>query len=150
MSLVWFTIFGGAASWAQFVDGVKIWEIMQAQGSEPAIYLLLESYPFGTAACIVALISLVIFTVTTSDSASFYISLQVSGKSDGSADLGARLLWGILLGLFAVSIIFLGGSDAMAALKGVTIAGAAPFCIILIFMQVSVWKMLHKIDAGTF
>lgn len=148
MSLVWFTIFGSAGAWAEFVDNIPIFETMQAQGSEPAIYLLLESYPFGTLASLVALLSLVIFTVTTSDSASFYISLQVSGACGGQAVLPARVLWGAILGLFAVSVIFLGGADAMAALKGITIAGSAPFCIILIFMQVSLWKMLNLISQG--
>lgn len=150
MSIVWFTVFGGAGAWAQFVDSIPIWQTMQAQGSEPAIYMLLESYPLGTAACLVALLSLTIFTVTTSDSASFYISLQVSSRSGGTAVLGARMLWGIILGVMAVSIIFLGGTDAMSALKSITIAGSAPFCVILVFMQISVWKMLKKIDAGTF
>ncbi len=149
MSLVWFTIFGSAGAFAEFVDKIPIFATMQAEGSEPAIYLLLESYPFGTIASLVALLSLIIFTVTTSDSASFYISLQVSGLCDGQAVLPARVIWGTILGLFAVSIIFLGGKDAMTALKGVTIAGAAPFCVILVLMQVSLWKMLKQIDAGT-
>lgn len=150
MSLVWFTIFGSAGAWAQFVDSVPIWETMQVQGSEPAIYLLLESYPFGILASIVALVSLMIFTVTTSDSASFYISLQVSGQCDGTAVLPARVLWGLILGMFAVAIIFLGGTNAMTALKAVTIVGAAPFCLILVLMQISLWKMLRSISAGKF
>jgi len=150
MSLVWFTVFGGAGAWAQFVDNLPIWQTMQAQGSEPAIYMLLETYPFGTFACIVALLSLIIFTVTTSDSASFYISLQVSGQSDGSAALGARILWGCILGAMAIAVIMLGDKNAMSALKSLTIAGAAPFCVILVLMQISTWKMLNKISKGTF
>lgn len=148
MALIWFSVFGGAGSWAQFVDGIQIWQVMEAQGSEPAIWTLLSSYPLGTIICIIALISLICFTVTTSDAASFYISLQCSGQSDGSAVLGARLLWALLLGSFASILIFLGGTDAMTTLKGFTIAGATPFCIITILMEISLWKMLKKIENG--
>ena len=147
VSIVWFTIMGGAGAWAQLVDKLPLWDTMQAQGSEPAVYMLMESYPFGKIAMFMALLSLVIFTVTTSDSASFFISMQVS-KGNINPTVGARILWGLVLGLLGVCVMVVGGKESMNALKSLAVAGSAPFCIIQVFLIVSLYKMLKMIDRG--
>ncbi len=149
LSLVWFTVFGGAASWAQFVDGVKIWETMQAQGSEPAIYMLLESYPLGTLACVAAMLSLITFTVTTSNSAAFFLGMQVNFGARNPTN-AALMLWGTILGGVGIGVTLIGGDASMQALKALTVAGSAPFCIILLLYMVSVVKMIQRIDKNEF
>jgi len=147
VSILWFTIMGGAGAWAQLVDDLPLWNTMQAQGSEPAIYMLLESYPWGNVAAILALISLVVFTVTTSDSASFFISMQVS-KGNPNPTAASRILWGLVLGMLGVAVMVVGGKESMNALKSLAVAGAAPFCIIQIMLIISLYKMLKMVDRG--
>ena len=147
VSIVWFTIMGGAGAWAQLVDNLPIWSTMQAQGSEPAVYMLLESYPMGTFAALLALLSLVIFTVTTSDSASFFISMQIS-KGNRNPTAAARILWGLILGMLGVAVMAVGGKESMNALKSLAVAGSAPFCIIQVMLIISLYRMLKMIDRG--
>jgi len=147
VSIVWFTIMGGAGAWAQLVDGLDLWGTMQAQGSEPAVYMLMESYPWGKLAAILALSSLVVFTVTTSDSASFFISMQIS-KGSMNPTVSARIFWGIILGLLGVTVMAIGGKESMNALKSLAVAGSAPFCIIQVMLIISLYKMLKMIDKG--
>ena len=147
VSILWFTIMGGAGAWAELVDNLPIWTTMQAQGSEPAVYMLLESYPLGNIAATLALISLLVFTVTTSDSASFFISMQVS-KGNRNPTAAARILWGLVLGMLGVAVMAVGGAEAMNALKSLAVAGSAPFCIIQVMLIISLYKMLKMIDRG--
>jgi len=147
VSILWFTIMGGAGAWAELVDNLPLWNVMQAEGSEPAFYMLMESYPFGKLASILALISLVVFTVTTSDSASFFIAMQVS-RGNRNPTAASRILWGMVLGLLGVAVMVIGGKESMNALKSLAVAGAAPFCIIQVMFMVSLMKMLKMIDRG--
>ena len=147
VSIVWFTIMGGAGAWAELVDGLPIWNTMQAEGSEPAVYMLMQSYPFGEMAAILTLFSLLCFTVTTSNSASIFISIQIS-KGNINPTVFSRILWSIVLGVLGVVVMAVGGKESMNALKSLAVAGSAPFCIIQIMFIVSLYKMLKMIDRG--
>lgn len=148
-SLIWFTTLGGAGAWAQFVDGLKIWETMQSSGTEPAIYMLLQTYPMGTLACLIAICSLVTFTVTTSNSAAFFLAMQVS-HGIANPSKSALILWGSILGAVGLGVAIIGGSEAMKALKALTVVGALPFCFVLGLYMISTYRMLKKIDTKTF
>ena len=122
---------------------------MQSSGTEPAIYMLLQTYPMGTLACLIAICSLVTFTVTTSNSAAFFLAMQVS-HGIANPSKSALILWGSILGAVGLGVAIIGGSEAMKALKALTVVGALPFCFVLGLYMISTYRMLKKIDTKTF
>ncbi len=88
----------------------------------------------------IALICIILFFVTSSDSASMVIDIIASG---GNPDppVGTRLFWAITEGLAAAALLTAGG---LAALQAASLAAALPFAIVLILSCVSLVIALRR------
>lgn len=88
----------------------------------------------------VALVCIILFFVTSSDSASMVIDIIASG---GNPDppVGTRLFWAITEGLAAAALLTAGG---LAALQAASLAAALPFTIVLILSCVSLVIALRR------
>ena len=104
------------------------------------IYELLSTYPMGTMVGFIVFINLIIFLITSADSASFFVAMQMS-KGDTEPRTPMKLIWGAFIGSLAMVLLASGGLQALQ--KAAIIAGA-PFAIITIMMAVSVFKMLKQ------
>lgn len=94
----------------------------------------------------IALICIVLFFVTSSDSASMVIDIIASGGNP-NPPVGTRLFWAITEGLVAASLLVAGGLGAMQA---ASIAAALPFTFVLILSCVSlVIALRREQDSGT-
>ncbi|MEO1528185.1 MAG: BCCT family transporter, partial [Planctomycetota bacterium] len=91
----------------------------------------------GTA---IALVCIILFFVTSSDSASMVIDIIASG---GNPDppVGTRLFWAITEGVVAAALLTAGG---LAALQAASLAVALPFTIVLILSCVSLVIALRQ------
>ena len=109
-----------------------------------AMFLMLQAYPWTFLTALLGVLSVVLFFVTSSDSASMVADIIASG---GSADpaLGTRLFWGILEGVLAAVLLLAGG---LVALQTGAITIGLPFCIIIILMCVSLIIGLRREIAG--
>ena len=136
---VCFDIFGGAAILAERSGAVELWKAVQADMGS-GIFTLLTVYPFGFFASIVIFISLIIFLITSADSASFLVAMLMS-KGELEPKAGMKILWGIVLG--TLSIILL-QTDGLKALQTVSIVCALPFTVVMIAMMVSMVKGFKK------
>ena len=92
----------------------------------------------------IALICIVLFFVTSSDSASMVIDIIASG---GNPDppVGTRLFWAITEGLVAAALLAAGG---LAALQAASITAALPFTIVLILSCISLVIALFREQVG--
>jgi len=100
---------------------------------------LFESPALVTFAAGVATLCIILFFVTSSDSASMVIDIIASG---GNPDppVGTRLFWAITEGVVAAALLFVGG---LKALQAASIVAALPFVIILLLMCISLTKALY-------
>jgi len=105
-----------------------------------ALFVLLDAYPLETLSWSLATICIILFFVTSSDSASMVIDIIASG---GNPDppVGTRLFWAIAEGLVASILLLAGG---LKALQTASITAALPFTIVLILMCVSLAKGLAE------
>ncbi len=103
-----------------------------------ALFVMLEAYPLGWLTAIVATLSVILFFVTSSDSASLVADIIASGGSENPT-VGTRLFWGILEGALAAVLLMAGG---LVALQTGAIALGLPFCVIIILMCVSLVRGL--------
>ena len=122
--------------------------IAKAINSDIAISLfemfryLTESNILQMALSIVAVIAVMIFFVTSSDSGSLVVSsLTSSGKSN--VPKLQRIFWAFLEGIIAISILLIGGEAALTTLQSAVIILGLPFSIILLIIIFSLAKELQ-------
>ena len=107
-----------------------------------ALFQMLENLPFTAITSSVAIFLVIVFFVTSSDSGSLVIdSITAGGKLD--APVVQRVFWAVVEGSVAISLLYVGGADALNALQAGSIISALPFTIILLIMCYSLYKGLH-------
>jgi glycine betaine transporter len=139
VAIVWFSVVGGAAQFAQINGTAPMAEALKADMGS-GIYVLLSSFSFGELMGYVVFVNLLIFLITSADSASFFVAMQMSRGSMEPTTM-MKLIWGGLIGSLALVLLVSGGLQALQ--KAAIIAGA-PFSIIIFMMIFSLFRMLRK------
>ncbi|WP_220498477.1 BCCT family transporter [Rhodopirellula sp. JC639] len=108
------------------------------------LFVLLEglfpSVLIQTIAIGIATICIVLFFVTSSDSASMVIDIIASGGSR-NPPVGTRLFWAISEGLVAAALLYGGG---LVALQAASIAAALPLTFLLLLACYGLVTSLHR------
>ena len=105
-----------------------------------AMFVMLRAYPLTTLTALIGTLSVVLFFVTSSDSASLVADIIASG-GNANPTLGTRLFWGILEGILASVLLVAGG---LQALQTGAITIGLPFCLLIILMCFSLIKALRQ------
>lgn len=95
-----------------------------------AMFVMLEAYPLATITALIGTLSVILFFVTSSDSASLVADIIASGGSPNPTT-GTRLFWGILEGILASALLLAGGLKALQ-MGAITIG--LPFCALIVVM----------------
>ena len=143
---LWFTAFGGSAVHMELmaaadpslaspglVEAVKV-----DYGS--AIFKLMEFYPFAEAATLLIIVMIVLWFVTSSDSASFVIDMLTSG-GDANPPKIQRLFWAGTEGVIAAVLLAAGG---LGALQAASIVSGFPFAVVILVMLYSLLRGLSR------
>ncbi|MGP9766122.1 BCCT family transporter [Halomonas sp. AOP13-D3-9] len=141
VTLVWMSAFGGTALY-QASNGVG--ELANGIGDVSlAMFHMLEQLPLTSITSTLAIILVLVFFITSSDSGSLVIdSITAGGKTD--APKGQRVFWAALEGIIAGVLLYGGGSTALSALQAGAVATGLPFTLVLLVMCFSLYKGLHK------
>ncbi|MCT7654243.1 BCCT family transporter [Oceanimonas sp. NS1] len=138
LTIGWFSIWGGSAGYIEVNDIAPLWESVQEK-PESGIYMLLDSMPGGWWLGLMVLFNIVIFAVTTSDSASFFAAMQVSmamrTRKFPCVCCGASLS-ALPASCFSYSAVF--------PQKSLAIVVGAPFFFVGIAYMFSVYRMLRQ------
>jgi choline-glycine betaine transporter len=105
-----------------------------------AMFVMLEAYPLTGLTALIGTLSVILFFVTSSDSASMVADIIASGGSENPTT-GTRLFWGILEGMLAAVLLVAGG---LKALQTGAITIGLPFCVLVILMCYSLWRGLQQ------
>lgn len=139
ITFFWISAFGGTSLHEilggnpTIADGVN-------KNVATALFVFLEDFPFSTALNIIAIVLIISFFVTSSDSGSLVVdSLTSGGKIE--APVGQRIFWALAEGGVA-AVLLLGGG--LKALQTASIATGLPFTIILLVMCYSLYKGLKE------
>ncbi len=138
---LWMSTFGGAAIDmlnAGGAEGVKA-TVIDSYKPEGALFGFLKELPLYSIVSPIALVLIVIFFVTSSDSGSLVIdTITAGGKMD--APVVQRVFWCTLEGLVAIALLLGGG---LAALQGAAVSTGIPFTIVVLLMCYTVYKALQ-------
>ena len=104
---------------------------------------MLDNLPWSALTSFVAIVLVLVFFVTSSDSGSLVIdSITAGGKLD--APVGQRVFWAVMEGAIAAVLLYGGGSQALDALQAGAISTGLPFTALLLVMCVSILVGLRR------
>ena len=140
---LWMGIFGNAAIYQVINETSQLNEIVN-NNYTVALFALFDVYPIATIVSMLALLIIVTFFVTSSDSGALVASMLSSKSYVGIHDdspILSRVTWAILLGIVAAVLLYKGGLTALQT--SVVICGV-PFSIIVVFACRQFYKSLES------
>lgn len=137
-SILWFAILGGTAI---VLDDGGIAAVAVADPPR-ALFALLQRLPGAEALSLVAVVLVLLFLVTSVDSAAYVLGMITSG---GAADppRARKLAWGLVLGAMGGALVFTAHIDVVRA---VAIIGAIPFTLVLLVQTAALLVALSRAD----
>jgi glycine betaine transporter len=139
VGFVWFSIFGGAALYMEIFQGVPVAEAVKADVST-AMFALFNALPMGAVMSVVATLLVMVFFVTSGDSATLVLGMMSTGGNPNPPNR-VKIMWGVLISAISISLLLAGGLKAM---QTATIVFALPFSVVLVLMAVSVTRAIHQ------
>ena len=129
-TFLWMTVFGNTA--ISLDMGVADGAIATAvsENVPTALFKFLEHFPFSSVVSLLAVVLVVTFFVTSSDSGSFVIDIIASG-GDPDPPVWQRVFWATTEGVVAAVLLLAGG---LGALQTASIAAALPFAFVMLFV----------------
>jgi len=135
VSVLWMTTFGGTAIDQYVSQGI---EAVRDAGVDLQLFIMLEQLPLSQITSFIAILLVIIFFVTSSDSGSLVIdSITAGGKVD--APKPQRVFWAIIEGAIAIALLLGGG---LTALQTMAVSTGFPFTIILLVASYAIIKGL--------
>jgi len=139
VGFVWFSVFGGAALTMEIFQGVPVAAAVKADVST-AMFAMFNALPMGAVMSVVATLLVMVFFVTSGDSATLVLAMMSTGGNPNPPNR-VKIMWGVLVAAIAVSLLLAGGLKAM---QTATIVFALPFSVVLVLMAVSVTRAIHQ------
>lgn len=140
-SCIWGVIFGNLG--INLVEtGKMTLEAAAAAVASPerGLFVVLQQYPIGFVLCIVALVSLCAFFVTSANSGVYVMSMLTS-NGDQNPPASKKILWGIVIAIITVGLLMAGG---LKPLQTISLAAAFPFIIIMFAICVSFYRVVKR------
>ncbi|MCQ9343190.1 BCCT family transporter [Corynebacterium kozikiae] len=139
-TVVWFAIFGRAGLEIELENPGRLSIPVVEQGDVPfALFGFFEEYPFTLPMSILALIVVVVFFVTSMDSAGMVTDMFATGEEE-LTPTWYRILWTVAIGAVAGSLLVLSPETGIATLQEVVIIVAFPFFLTQLVMMYSLVK----------
>jgi len=139
--LMWASIYGNSA--LEIVRGGDT-EFGERAVLEPegAFYDMLAEYPLATAVAAVAVMTALLFYVTSADSAALVManlsSRLPSADTDGRP--GLRIFWALATGALTVAMLLVGG---VGALQNAAVIMGLPFAFVVLLVMVGLYRSLR-------
>ncbi len=139
--ILWMAVFGGAAVDQVLSDpatsAVKA-QVIDSYNPPISLFAMLESLPMAAITSTIAIVLVIVFFVTSSDSGSLVIdTITAGGKID--APVPQRVFWCTFEGAVAIVLLVGGG---LTALQAMVISTGLPFTVILLLMCWAIVKGL--------
>jgi glycine betaine transporter len=129
LTFVWFSVFGGAALHLQIEAGTNIAGAV-ADNVSVALFKLFSYYPFGIGLTLIAVLLLMVFFITSADSATYVLAMMTS-RGELRPSNGKKIVWGVTVSSTASILLFSGGLEA---LQKMSITAALPFAVIMLLL----------------
>ena len=114
-AIVWFAVFGGTAIHMQDSGKYDICSAIAENGVESAVFEFFRQLPGGMVLIVVFLIVIIISFVTCADAMTTSVAIlctkDYSLEDEGEPPLHIRVLWGVIIGSLAYTMVAFAGFD---------------------------------------
>lgn len=139
-TFAWLSIFGNSA--IDMLANNAALGTSVSQNSALSLFIFLDAMPLSTLLSLVAVAMVIVFFITSADSAAMVINMLTSNGSDNTP-LWQKVFWSVAIGVVAVVLLRGGG---LASLQAMTIATALPLSLALLAGSVGLFRAL-RLDA---
>ncbi|WP_193096649.1 BCCT family transporter [Brevibacterium sp. FME17] len=146
-SVLWFGIFGYASFDIEMNKDGGLVDRVVDQGDIPgALFAFLDHYPLSGPISVIAIVLVIIFFVTSVDSAALVVDTMNNGHEDFNP-LPQRIFWAAAVAVVTAALLVFSGSGGLEALQSTIILVGLPFFIIAYFQIYALMRALRE-DAG--
>ncbi|MEK5233735.1 BCCT family transporter [Lysinibacillus sp. FSL K6-0232] len=135
----WIAVFGGTALWLDLHKNAQIAQTV-SNDVTVALFQMLEHLPLSTIASALGILLILIFLITSADSATF-IMASMTTKGSLNPSVLSKLIWGVLMAAISGVLLYTGGLEA---LQTASLIAALPFTVILLLLMVAFIKMMKN------
>lgn len=139
LTFAWLTVFGNSALHAELFGPGGLLRVVE-DNVPLALFAMLSHFPFGAVASGLAIVVVITFFVTSSDSGSLVIDIITAGGNTNPPVI-QKIFWATLEGVVAATLLVGGG---LKALQTASIATGLPFTLVLIFACYSLFRGLKN------
>ncbi len=144
ITFLWFSVLGGTALHRELFGAGGLVDADGGVDTNTSLFLMLDGLPLGSIVSVVALLLIVTFFVTSSDSGSLVIDMLASGGNT-NPPVWSRVFWAVLEGLVAAALLTVGTlsgaqDGALTALQTMAVIIALPFSFVMIMMMIATLK----------
>jgi len=134
LTFVWMSVFGGSAL---FVQSHGLADIVAAvnENVATAMFAMLDHFPLSEVLSLAAIVLVVVFFVTSSDSGSLVVDHLTSGGKLHSPT-PQRVFWAVMEGIIAAVLLIGGG---LATLQTAAVSTGLPFALVLLISVYSLY-----------
>ena len=141
---VWFSIFGGMSFHAASSYTQETLETMIGS-QETTLFAVLQTYPLGKILCVVSMVLVMMFIITSINSATFMLA-SLTDRGSLIPPKKKLLFWGILMAVIAFALTLSGN---IKTIQMMDIVVAFPYIFILILLCVSMLVDLLRENKNT-
>jgi glycine betaine transporter len=139
LAFLWFSIFGGSALTMQIWQHVPIADAVRNDVAT-GLFAMFGAMPFGLAMSVVATVLVLVFFVTSGDSAVLVLGMMSTGGNP-NPPARVKVIWGALVAGIAISLLLAGG---LRAVQTATIVFALPLALVIVLMVVALWRAMRE------
>ncbi len=135
---LWMTVFGNGAIW---IDQHIAHGALSALVHNPDILLFtfFEQFPLAKPLCVLAILMITIFFITSADSGILVMN-SISSGNNPKTPKWQSAFWGALLALISIALLYAGG---LKSLQTMTLISALPFGVIMLVLCFCLLKALN-------
>lgn len=139
-SFFWFAVMGGSA--LDLIQNQGATELATAVSTDvtSALFHFFEYFPFSVLISVLAMVLVIIFFITSADSAVFVLGMM-SENGNPNPSGWTKVVWGVVIAGMSLVLIVTGG---LAGLQSALVAAAIPISIMMLFMCYSTYKGLKE------
>jgi choline/glycine/proline betaine transport protein len=134
----WFSAFGGVAIDISLAGDQTLVEATK-EGYGNTMFALLDYYPLSGLTSVFAIVLIVLWFVTSSDSGSFVIDMLTAG-GDPDPPTIQRVFWAVTEGCVASVLLLAGG---LSALQAAAVVVGFPFAVVIVLITVGLFRALR-------
>ena len=137
-TFIWMAVFGNSALYSIMNEGFTLLSTAVSADVSTALFKFLQHFPFSSFVSVIAIVLVVTFFVTSSDSGSLVVDTIASGGRVNNP-VWQRIFWAVSQGIVAIALLLAGG---LQALQSASIIMALPFVFVMLIACWGMYKAL--------